>query len=102
MILAGHFLAASRLLCGLVSDVGQSDSHVILLKCLLEAAEIPIAIEHITSVRKNSASMLQAVCNEFLASISSLSKGEPLLQLLQAMQERCPTLNCDSIVMLSH
>lgn len=98
----GHFHAASRLLCGLVSDVGQSDSHVILLKCLLEAAEIPIAIEHITSVGKNSGSMLQAVCNEFLASVSSLSKGEPLLQLLQAMQERCPTLNCDSIVMLSH
>lgn len=92
MILAGHFHAASRLLCGIVSDVGQSDSHVILLKCLLEAAEIPVAIEHITSVGKNSASMLPPICNKLVAPISSLSKAEPLLQLLQAMQERCPTL----------
>ncbi|XP_058185986.1 pentatricopeptide repeat-containing protein At5g14080 [Rhododendron vialii] len=86
----GHFHAASRLLCGIISDVGQSDSHVILLKCLLEAAEIPVAIEHITSVGKNSASMLPAICNKLVASVSSLSKAKPLLQLLQSMQERCP------------
>lgn len=92
MILAGHFHAASRLLCGIVSDIEQSNSHVILLKCLLEVAEIPVAIEHITSVGKNSASMLPAICNKLVASVSSLSKAEPLLQFLQAMQERCPTL----------
>ncbi|KAL7257148.1 hypothetical protein ACSBR1_010970 [Camellia fascicularis] len=92
----GHFHVTSGLLCGLTSDIGQSASHVILLQCLLEAAEIPVAIEHIKLVRENSAIMLQAICSELLASLSSSSKPEPILQLLQAVQGKCPILNNDS------
>ncbi|PSR87461.1 Pentatricopeptide repeat-containing protein [Actinidia chinensis var. chinensis] len=86
----GHFRAASGLLCGLTSDIGQLDSHVILLNCLLEAAEISVAIEHIKSVREKSALMLQPICSELLASFSSSSKAEPILQFLQPVKEKCP------------
>ena len=96
MILAGHFCVASGLLCCLTSDIRQLDSHAILLNCLLEAAEISVAIEHIKSVREKSALMLQPICSELLASFSSSSKAEPILQFLQPVKEKCPIKNNDS------
>ncbi|KAM5582047.1 pentatricopeptide repeat-containing protein [Rosa sericea] len=81
---AGLFLAASRLLCRLSFDIAHSDSHVVLLKCLADAKEIPLAIEHINWVRQASPSMLQTISNE-LASISSSPTPEPILQLLQTI-----------------
>lgn len=84
---AGHFLAASKLLCSLTCDIGHSGSHVILLKCLADARAVPIAIEHIEQVQKASPSTLQVIFYELLASLSSCSKPEAILQLLQAIQE---------------
>ena len=84
---AGHFLAASKLLCSVTCDIRHSDSHVILLKCLADSREVPIAIEHIERVRKDSPSTLQVICTELLASLSSCSKSEAILQLLQAINE---------------
>lgn len=84
---AGHFVAASKLLCDLTCDIGHSDSHVILLKCLADAREYPAAIEHIKQVGKASPSMLQDTFSELLVSLSSSSKPEPISHLLQAMQE---------------
>ncbi|XP_050383924.1 pentatricopeptide repeat-containing protein At5g14080 isoform X2 [Argentina anserina] len=81
---AGLYSAASSLLCRLSFNVTLSDSHVVLLKSLADAKEIPVAIEHIKWVRKASPSMLQTISNE-LASISSLPTPEPILQLLKTM-----------------
>lgn len=67
--------------------MGHSDSHVILLKCLADAKEVPSAIEHIKRVKKSSPSMLRVISTELLISLSSSSKPEPILQMLQAMQE---------------
>lgn len=83
----GLFLAASKLLCGISHDVTQSDSHVTLLKYLADAEEIPVAIEHIKWVRQTSPSMLQIISAELLASLSSSSRPEPTLQLLQTIRE---------------
>ncbi|KAA8542324.1 hypothetical protein F0562_023540 [Nyssa sinensis] len=32
----GHFLASSRLLCGLTNGMGHSESNVLFLKCLVD------------------------------------------------------------------
>nr|XP_007161682.1 hypothetical protein PHAVU_001G089400g [Phaseolus vulgaris]ESW33676.1 hypothetical protein PHAVU_001G089400g [Phaseolus vulgaris] len=45
----GHLMAASKLLCSLNHDIGCAESHIILLKSLSDAQEIPIAIEHLNS-----------------------------------------------------
>lgn len=81
---AGLFLPASKLLCDLGFNVAQPNSHVVLLKCLADAKEIPVAIEHIKWVRQASPWMLQTISNE-LASISSSPTPEPILQLLQTI-----------------
>ncbi|XP_041003632.1 pentatricopeptide repeat-containing protein At5g14080 [Juglans microcarpa x Juglans regia] len=82
----GHFITASKLLRDLTCDIGHSDSHIILLKCLADAREFPIAIEHIKWVEKSSPSTLQVIYAELSVSLSS-SKSEPILQLLQTLPE---------------
>lgn len=84
VLYAGLFLPASKLLCGLSFNVAEPNSHVVLLKCLADAKEIPVAIEHIKWVRQASPSMLQTISNE-LASVSSSPTPEPILQLLQTI-----------------
>lgn len=85
----GHFLAASELLCGLSSDIVNLDSHVIFLKCLTDARDIPIAINHIKWVGDSSPSMLQAIFTDFSAtSSSSSSKPDLIMQLFQAMHDK--------------
>ncbi|KAL6135936.1 hypothetical protein ACLB2K_068161 [Fragaria x ananassa] len=81
---AGLYPAASGLLCRLSFNVAHSDSHVVLLKCLADAKEIPVAIEHIKWIRQASPSMLQTISNE-LASVSSSPTPEPISQLLQTI-----------------
>ncbi|XP_062105404.1 pentatricopeptide repeat-containing protein At5g14080 [Humulus lupulus] len=83
----GLFLAASELLCRLEYDPLHSDSHVILLKCLANAEEVPIAIKHMKWVQETSSSMLQVISAELSASVSSSPKPEPILQLLKATEE---------------
>ncbi|KAJ0053193.1 hypothetical protein Pint_03033 [Pistacia integerrima] len=82
----GHFLVATKFLHGLTPDIGHSDSHVILLKCLADDREVQIAIEHIKWIEKTSPSMLQVISTELLALLSSSSQTEPILQLLRAVQ----------------
>lgn len=95
MLLAGHFLVAVKFLHGLAPDMGHSESHVILLKCLADAREIQVAIEHIKWLQKTSPSILQVIATELSALLSSLSQPEPILQLLQAVQEN--SLNSKSV-----
>lgn len=86
-VCAGLFPAASKLLCGLTFDIAHSSSHVILLKYLADAGEVPIAIEHVKWVRETSPSMLQMISAKLSASLSSSSKPELILGLLQKVQE---------------
>lgn len=86
---AGHFLVATKLLRGLSSDLGHSDSHVILLKSLADAREVEMAIEHIKWIQESSPTMLQEISAELFASLSSSSYPEPILLLLHALQEKC-------------
>ncbi|XP_020533505.1 pentatricopeptide repeat-containing protein At5g14080 [Jatropha curcas] len=83
----GQFLLASQLLCSLPDGVGNSDSHVVLLKCLADADEVPLAIEHVKQVRGLSPSMLQVIYTELLALLSSSSKPETISCLLQSLCE---------------
>ncbi|XAR58300.1 hypothetical protein NMG60_11026746 [Bertholletia excelsa] len=93
----GHFHTASKLLCGLSSDVEDSDSHAILLKCLVDAALFPLALEHLKCIRKKSALLLQGIHSKLLSSVSSFTKPEPILELLQAMKEQCLMSNNDTL-----
>lgn len=95
MCRAGQFLVASKVLCGLTYDIGHSDSHMVLLKCLADAEEVPIAVEHVKQIGNTSRSMLQIIFTELLALLSS-SKPEPIIHLLQALPERCIDFNNDT------
>ena len=83
---AGHLMAASKLLCSLNHDIGCAESHVILLESLANAQEIPIAIEHLKWVQEKSPSILQDICTGLLASLSSATCPELILQFFQRIQ----------------
>ncbi|KAK3036421.1 hypothetical protein RJ639_030020 [Escallonia herrerae] len=77
--LLGHFLAASSLLCDRTWNTGDMDSHVILLKHLADAGDVPAVTEHIKWVRHNVPLMLDAIHNELLASLSTSSNLDLIL-----------------------
>jgi hypothetical protein len=83
---AGHMTAASKLLCSLGHDIGRGESHVVLLKCLADTRQSPIAIEHLRWIQDKSPSMLHDICTGLLASLSVSKCPEPILQFLQSMQ----------------
>ncbi|CAL5191543.1 unnamed protein product [Lathyrus oleraceus] len=82
----GRLTAASKLLCSLSHSIGHAETHIVLLKCLADAGEIPIAIEHLRWVQDNLPTMLQDICTGLLASLSVSKCPEPILQFLQRMQ----------------
>ncbi|XP_047182026.1 pentatricopeptide repeat-containing protein At5g14080 isoform X2 [Vigna umbellata] len=82
----GHHMAASKLLCSLKHDIGCAESHIILLKSLSDAQEIPIAIEHLKWVQEKSPLILRDICTALLDSLSSATCPEPMLQFLQRIQ----------------
>ncbi|XVF13886.1 hypothetical protein REPUB_Repub09cG0007800 [Reevesia pubescens] len=83
----GQFVVASKLLCGLTSDITHSDAHVVMLKCLADAKEIQFAIKHIQWVRETSPSIFQAIFSKLVTSLSSTLRPDSLELLLQAMQD---------------
>lgn len=89
VIFAGYSSVACNLLHDCSYNIEQSNSHVILLKYLANSGEVSLAIEHIKWVGDNSPLMLDAICTELLASLSSSSKPDPVLQMIQAAQENC-------------
>ncbi|CAJ2652050.1 unnamed protein product [Trifolium pratense] len=82
----GHLAAASKLLCSLSPEIGRAEPHIVLLKCLADARQSPIAIEHCRWVQDKSPAMLQDICTGLLASLSVSKCPEPILQFLQRMQ----------------
>lgn len=85
----GYSSAACDLLHDLSYNIEQSNSHVILLKYLADSGEVSLAIEHIKWVGDNLPLMLDAICTELLVSLSSSSKPDPVLRMIQAAQENC-------------
>ncbi|XP_011649945.1 pentatricopeptide repeat-containing protein At5g14080 isoform X1 [Cucumis sativus] len=83
----GHFLAASKLLRGLASDVAHPDSHVTLLKGFADAGEVSLAKQHVEWVQETSPSMLSVISTELLAFLPSSPKADPILEILQTVQE---------------
>lgn len=83
---AGLFLSASNLLCSVCNDIAHSESHVILLKCLVDAGEDAIATEHIDKVQQISPSISQVISSELVALLASSANPEPLMRLLKSKQ----------------
>lgn len=79
----GHFPSGSRLLCALKYNSVLVEPHVILLKYIADAGQIPLAVEHIKQIKINSAMLLQNISSELLSLVSSSSNSDPILQLLQ-------------------
>ncbi|XP_058103070.1 pentatricopeptide repeat-containing protein At5g14080 [Magnolia sinica] len=85
----GHFIAASKVMRGLApSNIDSFRSHIVLLKSFAEAGEIDMAIDHIKWIQDTSPLKSGAITSELIASLSSSSKPEPVLQLLHKMKER--------------
>lgn len=86
---AGHLTAASKFICSLSHEIGGVESHVVLLKCLADAREIPMAMEHLKMVQGRSPSELEDIRAGLLASLSSVSCPQSILQFLQMIKDRC-------------
>ncbi|WCJ40128.1 Tetratricopeptide repeat (TPR)-like superfamily protein [Euphorbia peplus] len=84
----GQFHKASELLTGLAHDIRHSDAHVVLLKCLVDAEEISVAVRHLQRMQDASPQLFQAICSELFPLLSS-SKPESFSRLLQAMSDPC-------------
>ncbi|XP_065866723.1 pentatricopeptide repeat-containing protein At5g14080 [Euphorbia lathyris] len=84
----GQFHKASELLTGLAHDIRYSDAHVALLKCIVDAEEIYIAVHHLQRMQEASPLLFQAICSELFSLLSS-SKPESFSSFLQAMSELC-------------
>ncbi|KAH1077083.1 hypothetical protein GYH30_052550 [Glycine max] len=82
----GHLMAASKLLWSLNHDIGCAESHVILLKSFANAQEFPIAIEHLKWIPEKSPLVLQDIFTGLLASLSSATCPELILQFFQRIQ----------------
>lgn len=88
-------MAASKFICSLSHDIGGSESHVILLKCLADAREIPIALEHLKWIQQREPSILEDIRTGLLASLSSVSCPQSLLQFLQMIPYTCERISND-------
>ncbi|KNA03062.1 hypothetical protein SOVF_212740, partial [Spinacia oleracea] len=82
----GCLLYASKFLCS-NCHLEHKGSHVILLKYLAEANQYETAINHLKQVMAASPSLLQEISTEILGLLSSSPNPEPILQLLQEMQQ---------------
>ncbi|GJZ53612.1 pentatricopeptide repeat-containing protein [Tanacetum coccineum] len=82
----GQFVAASNLVLDYASTIRNLESSMILLKLLVDAGEVPVAIEHVKKVGEMSPQMLHELHAEFLSSLSSSSKLRPMLELIQVIE----------------
>ncbi|XP_077215610.1 tetratricopeptide repeat (TPR)-like superfamily protein isoform X2 [Tasmannia lanceolata] len=85
----GNFSTASKVMRGLpLSEVDNTGSHVVLLKGLVDAGEVEMAVDHIKWVRDGSLSKFQAISTELISSLALSLNPKPILQLFHAMRER--------------
>lgn len=64
------------------------NSHVILLKCLIDVGEVDLAIEHIKSIRSNFSSSFQNIINELMASLSTSASLQPVTRLISYLNSQ--------------
>uniref|UniRef100_A0A7N0ZZA6 Pentatricopeptide repeat-containing protein n=1 Tax=Kalanchoe fedtschenkoi TaxID=63787 RepID=A0A7N0ZZA6_KALFE len=86
----GFLLAASKFLLSLKDSLNNWDSHVTLLRYLADAGEVPLAIKHIKGIREFSPAMLKPISSELSGSLSSAPNPNPIIHLVQVIQEACP------------
>ncbi|KAI3666048.1 hypothetical protein L6452_44686 [Arctium lappa] len=82
LVREGQFMAASNLVNDYTSTIGHSECNMMLLKCLVDAGEVDVAIEHMKRVGEMRPPML----NELLSWLASSSKPQPILELIQAIE----------------
>lgn len=84
---AGQFIEASNLVHDYTTSIGHLESNMMLLKCVADAGEDSVAIEHIKKIGEISPPMLHELRSELLSSLSSLSKPQPIFKLIQVIEE---------------
>nr|GEV50625.1 RNA-directed DNA polymerase, eukaryota, nucleotide-binding alpha-beta plait domain protein [Tanacetum cinerariifolium] len=83
----GHFTTASDLVLNCTSTIKNLVSNMILQKYLVDAGEVLVAIEHVKKVGEMSARMLHEPRAALLSSVSSTSKPQPILKLIQVYND---------------
>ncbi|XP_015632358.1 pentatricopeptide repeat-containing protein At5g14080 [Oryza sativa Japonica Group] len=84
----GNFKGALSVLSCIPSNVESVNSHVILLKCLIDVGEVDLAIEHIKSIRSNFSSSFQNIINELMASLSTSASLQPVTRLISYLNSQ--------------
>ncbi|CAM0876637.1 unnamed protein product [Alopecurus aequalis] len=87
-IISGSFKTALSVMFGLPSNIESSNAHVILLKCLTDAEEIEMALEHIKWIRRYCGSMFQNIMNELMASLSTSASLQPVTKLVRYLHSQ--------------
>lgn len=80
-------MTASKFICGLSPEIWDSEAHLILLKYLADAREISMALEHLKWVEQRSPCTLKYIRAGLLASLSSVSCSQSIVQFLQVIPD---------------
>ncbi|XP_028772487.1 pentatricopeptide repeat-containing protein At5g14080-like [Neltuma alba] len=83
----GHLMTASKFICSLSPEIQGAESHLTLIKYLADAREIPIALEHLKWVKERSPWTLNDIRAGLLASLSSVSCSQSIIQFLQMIPD---------------
>ncbi|CAI9277227.1 unnamed protein product [Lactuca saligna] len=81
----GEFIVASKLVDDYTYAKEHLEYNMILLKCLVDARELGIAIKHVKRVVEKSPPLLHELRCELFSWLSSSSKQEPILELIKVI-----------------
>lgn len=84
-LFAGEFIVASKLVDDYTCAIEDLEYNMILLKRLVDAGEFSIAIGHVKRVVEKSPPLLHELRCELFSWLSSSSKQEPILELIQVI-----------------
>jgi hypothetical protein len=87
-IFSGSFKAALGVMFSVPSNIESSNSHVILLKCLTDADEIEMALEHIKWIKRYCSSTFQDILNELMVSLSTSASLQPVTKLVRYLHNQ--------------
>jgi hypothetical protein len=75
-------------MCSVPSHVENLNSHVILLKNLIDVGEVEMAVEHLGWIRSNCSSNFQNIMNELMASLSTSASLQNVTKLIQCLHSQ--------------
>lgn len=84
-VCVGHFREASQLLRER-EHLEHRGAHVVLLKCVIDAKEIEIGIEHMKWIKEVSPSLVHTISSDLLASFCSSSDPDSILPFIRALE----------------